>query len=117
MSNEAAGSLSLLLSLLCVTVVVVVVVVSVCAVWCGDTLKIPRVYVQNVPVCTGNTSTCVNTCGCGAGTHGDVLNGHTGGGERSSSVLLTKICPRRVITCPRGSTKKPMHVTYFQFEE
>ena len=36
------------LSLLCVAVVVVE--------W-GDTLKNP-VYVQNVPVCTGNTSTC-----------------------------------------------------------
>ena len=40
---------SLSLSLLCVAVVVVV--------W-SDTLKNPRVYVQNVSVCTGNTSTC-----------------------------------------------------------
>ena len=77
-SKEAAGCVSLSLSLLCVTVVVIVVVVSVCAVWCGDTLKKPRVYVQNVSVCTGNRSTYVNTCGCGDGTHGDVLNGHTG---------------------------------------
>ena len=35
---------------LCVAVAVVVVVVCVCgAVW-GDTLKNPRVYIQNVPV-------------------------------------------------------------------
>ena len=54
---------------------------------------------QNVPVCTGTTRTCVTTCARGAGTHGDVLNlhtevfldGHTEG-RGSSSVLLTKIC-------------------------
>ena len=74
-------------------------------------------YVQNVPVCTGNTSTCVNTCGCGAGTHGDVLNVHTGeegGGHRQFCLL--KFAHVGVITCPRGSTKKPMDATYFQFE-
>ena len=27
-------------------------------------------YIQNVSVCTDNTSTCANTCGCGAGTLG-----------------------------------------------
>ena len=37
-----------------------------------------RVYVQNVPVCTGTTHTCFNMCARGAGTHGDVLNVHTG---------------------------------------
>ena len=53
-----------------------------CVVWhtgknpCVDS-KGPRVYVQNVPVCTGTTRTCVTTCGRGAGTHGDVLNLHT----------------------------------------
>ena len=36
-----------------------------------------RVYVQNVPVCTGTMRTCVTTCAHGAGTHGDVLNLHT----------------------------------------
>ena len=44
-----------------------------------------RVYVQNVPVCTGTTRTHVETCARGAGkhgdvferTHGDVLSGHT----------------------------------------
>ena len=47
---------------------------------CGvcDTLKKPRVSVQNVPVCTGTTRTCVSTCARGAGTHADVLSGHTG---------------------------------------
>ena len=39
--------------------------------------KRPRVYVQNLPVCTGTTRTCVETCARGAGTHGDVLSGHT----------------------------------------
>ena len=33
---------------------------------------------SNVPVCTGTTPTCVTTCGRGAGSHGDVLNPHTG---------------------------------------
>ena len=74
--------------------------------------KRPRVYIQNVPVCTGTTRTCVSTCARGAGTHGDVLNVHTGtfsmdtrgrfqwthGGRGSSPVLLTKNCPRKVIT-------------------
>ena len=36
-----------------------------------------RELIQNVPVCTGTTRTCVSTCGRGAGTHGDVLNLHT----------------------------------------
>ena len=40
--------------------------------------KRPRVCVQNVPVCTGTTRTCFNTCARGAGIHGDVLNVHTG---------------------------------------
>ena len=34
-------------------------------------------WIQNVPVCTGTTRTCVTTCARGAGTHGDVLNLHT----------------------------------------
>ena len=84
-------SLSLPLSLSpCVVVVVVVscvyvfvVVVRACGVvWCG-TLKTP--VFQYVPVCTGTTPASGNTCGRGAGTHGDVSNVHTGGthGERS----------------------------------
>ena len=38
----------------------------------------PRVYIQNVPVCTGTSPASVTTCGSGAGTHGDVVNVHTG---------------------------------------
>ena len=49
-------------------------------------------------------------------THGDVSNPHTED-RVSSSVLLTKICPRMVITWPqRGPPKKPMDLTHFQFE-
>ena len=40
-----------------------------------------RVYIQNVPVCTGTTHTCVSTCARGAGTHGDVLNVHGHGAQ------------------------------------
>ena len=46
---------------------------------CGVThWKNPRVHVQNVPVCTGTTRIHVSTCARGAGTHGDVVDGHTG---------------------------------------
>ena len=74
-----------------------------------------RVCIQNVPVYAGNTRTCFSTCARGAGIHGDVLKGHTEGRAVSSSVLLTKICPRRVITWPQRSTKKPTDLTHFQF--
>ena len=69
---------------LCVGVVVAVAVV--CGVWRGRlknlrvyVQNVLRVYVQDVPVCTGTTPACVSTCGRGAGTHGDVLNAHTEG--------------------------------------
>ena len=62
---------SLSLSKLCMAVVVVV--------W-RDTLKTSVCMFKKVPVCTGNMSTCVCTCGRVAGTHGDVLNVHTEGG-------------------------------------
>ena len=39
--------------------------------------KRPRVWIQNIPVCTGTTRTCFNTCARGASIHGDVLNVHT----------------------------------------
>ena len=45
---------------------------------CVDSKRL-HVYIRNVPVCTGTTRTCVETCARGAGTHGDVLNAHTGG--------------------------------------
>ena len=103
-------SLSVSLCLCCV-----VCVVSPCV--CSKTppcvrSKRLRVKIQNVPVCTGTTPACVTTCGRGAGTHGDVLNAHTGGrGEEGAGVvlvnfLLSKSCPRRVITCFRGSPQE-----------
>ena len=57
---------------------VCVVVVMVCACAVVRHAENPRVYIQNVPVCTGTTPASGNTCGRGAGTHGDALNVHTG---------------------------------------
>ena len=46
------------------------------------------------------------SCGCGADTHGDVLDVHTREREREVIVSSTyQKSPRRVITCPTGSTK------------
>ena len=80
-------SLCLCLGVVCVVVLcgvcgvacVVVVCRVVWCVWCPRVYvqKRLRVYVQNVPVCTGTTLACVTTCGRGADTHGDVLNLHT----------------------------------------
>ena len=77
----------MLCCVVCVVVVVVllVVVVSVCVlrhteksgktrVW----IQKRRVYIQDVPECTGTTRTCVSTCARGARTHGCVLFEHTG---------------------------------------
>ena len=104
----------------CVVVCVAVVVCVRCGVVrcgvCRGTLKNPRVYTQNVPVCTGTTRTSIKTCARGAGTHGDVLNGHTGFSARHTTrhktqdtthktTQLTKNCPRKIITCFRGSPK------------
>ena len=93
-----SSSLSLAL---CVVVIVVVMCVAVVVVVWGDTLKKKkRVYVQTFP--------CVLATRPHVQTHVDVVLVHTGRGRRgSSSVLLTKICPRGVITCPRGSTRNP----------
>ena len=79
---------------------------------CVDSKRL-RVYIQNVSVCTGTTRTCqvhmFDTCGRGAGTDGDVLNGHggvlnlhteEGGGHRQ--FCLPKNHPRRVLTGTRG---------------
>ena len=71
--------LSLRVLLLVVVSCVHVVVVVVCACGVGWHAENPRAYIQNVPVCTGTTPACGNTCGRRAGTHGDVLNVHTGG--------------------------------------
>ena len=118
-----------------------------CVVWCGGVVvwwcgvvcgaawhaeKNLRVYIQNVPVCTGTTRTCVTTCGRGAGTHEDVLNLHTEvfwtdalvrGGERrekeeggSPSVLLTKRKPHEEFSLgfPQVQQKKPLYLSHFQ---
>ena len=71
----------------------------------GGFKKRLRVYIQNVSVYARTTRTCVSTCARGVGAHGDVLSGHTAG-RGSSPVLLTIICPRRVITWPQRSTKE-----------
>ena len=126
-------SLSLFLSVslcFCLSVSVSVWWCVVCGgVWCVVW------HAEKTSVCRFNTSPCVpdttpacfDTCGRGVGTHGDVLNLHTevfwtdtrGGGRRggSSSVLLAKICPQRVITCPRGSPKKRLRVYPFKVWE
>ena len=119
------------------------VCVRVCVCVCGVPTR-PRVYVQNVAVYAGTTLACVSTCTCGAGTHGDVSNLHTGcfgwahggfsarntkrntkrkitrnitQGRVSSPVLLTKKSSRRVLTWPqRGSPQKPLDLTNFKFE-
>ena len=86
--------------------------VSLCVsltVLCG-VCGVPVCTFKNTSVCTGTTPACDNTCGRGAGTHGDVSNVHKGtfrmntrrrkgrGKSGSSPVLLTKICPRKVVS-------------------
>ena len=60
-----------------------------------------RVHIQNVPVCTGTTSTCFSVCARGAGTHGDVLNVHTEAFRKYTQGRFERT--RGVITCPSGS--------------
>ena len=105
------------------------VCVCLCVLWYVEKLiktriwlqKRLRVYIQNVSVYAGTTRTCVETCARGAGTHGDVRNVHKEAFltphtwcRGSSSVLLTKICQRTVITCFRGSPKKLLDLSCFQ---
>ena len=74
-------SVSLCLSPCRVVVVLlwwVVVWCVVCVVYGVCPLNTSRVYVQNVPVCTGTMGTCVSTCARGAGMHGAFLKVHTG---------------------------------------
>ena len=113
-------SVSLCLSVvLCVVVLCGVCVCGVLCVWCGvwrglARRKNLRVWIQNVPVCTGTTRTCGNTCARGCRyTRGTFLNLHTevfwtdtrgAGGHRQC--CLPKICPRVVITCFRGSPQE-----------
>ena len=118
---------------LCVVVCFVVwCVVCVCVVRCGacrvvwhaenpvSRLKTPPcVHSKRPRVCRQHAHMLFNMCAwcrytrrrfeC---THGGVLDGHTG----SSPVLLAKKSPRGVITCSRGSPKKPLDHTHFQFD-
>ena len=78
------GKLSCVVRSGVVCVVVCVRCRGAVAVWCLDSKppcvhsKRARVYVRNFSVCTGTTRTCVSTCARFAGTHGNVLNVHTG---------------------------------------
>ena len=75
----------------------------------------PHMYVQNVPVCTGTTRTCFNTCARCAGIHGDVLNvhmgtclsGHTGffSVSHHTTTPHTPHRPHRPHTTPRHKTQ------------
>ena len=49
----------------------------------------PRVSFLNVPVYAGKTRACVSTCARGAGTHGDVVDGHTTTPHRTTANTKT----------------------------
>ena len=93
----------------CFGVLLVVVSCVLCLVVLLIGFKTSRVY--------GHHAHMLNTYARGAVTHVGVLDGHTAifwtDTRVSSSVLLTKICPRRVITCFRGSPKKPLVLSHF----
>ena len=80
-------------------------------------------YIQHFTVCTFKTSQCMSAPRAHVETHvrvvlvhtGTFLNPHTGA-RGSSSVLPTKNCPRKVITCFRGSPKKILDLSRFQIE-
>ena len=83
----------------------------------------PPVSIQNASACTGTTRTCVSTCARVAG-NGDVLNVHTGTfwmdthgeGRGHRQFCSQKFAHVGLITCPTGSTKKPMDLTHLKFE-
>ena len=113
-------SLSLSVSAVSQCLCLLVVLWSCCCCVVVYTLKKTRVYVQNVAMSTGTAymlkhmcAWCRYTRGRFERTHGDALNGHTGG-RGSSPVLLTRICPHRVITCLRGPPWKPLDLSHFQ---
>ena len=66
-----------------------------------------HVCIQNVSVCTGTTSTCVNTCGRVAGTHGDVLNVRTE--RRFQSTLGVFSVPHQTHRTPHTPQTKNTH--------
>ena len=90
----------------------------------------PRVCVQNVYVCAGNMPTCFYTCGHVAGTHGNVLNAHTGtfsmhtrrgGGEegrgRERRVIASSAHQNGPRLDPREvHQKQPLDLTHLRFE-
>ena len=92
-----------------------VVLCGVCGVVCGAAwhaekppcvdAKRPRVYRHHAHMCYHMCAWCRYTRKRFASTHGGFLDGHTEG-RGSSSVLLTKIWPRVVITCFRGSPQE-----------
>ena len=92
---------------------IAVVSCVLCLVCCVKRCKTPVCGFKNAPVCTGTTRTHVLACACGAGIHEDVLDGHTvtfwTDTRRfcmaATAPQLTKISPRGVITCFRGSPK------------
>ena len=70
---------------------------SPCCVWCvclgvgrgeGPCVRSKRlrVSIQNVPLCTGITRTCVSTCARGASTHGGRFESTHGGLQRATAM-------------------------------
>ena len=131
--GSACGVCGVVCGVVLLVVMVCVWCVCVCVrcVWCGTLKKtwktrmwIPtrlRACIQNVSVCTGNRSTCINTCGRGAGTHVDVLNVHTEafliytreegrGGHRQ--FCLSKIAHVELSRASEVHRKQPLDVTH-----
>ena len=63
-----------------------------------------RESIRHVSVCTGTTRTCVSTCARGAGTHGDVLDGHIPHTTHHTA-------PRTHHTTPQHHTPHAPHAT------
>ena len=116
------SSFSVFFLCLCLRVLVVCVslcvVVCVCVELCGVLLCVWCVvwHAEN-PVCRLKTPPCVHSQHArGAGTHGRFECTHGSVCESthgwSSPILLTKKSPRRVLTWPHGSLKKPLNLAY-----
>ena len=108
-------SLSLSLSVSLCVCLSLSLCLSVCVVWCVWCPRVYvqkhlRVYVQNASVCRYKKSPCVPAPRPHVLTHAGVVPVHTGtfrmhtrrrkgrGKSGSSPVLLTKICPRKVVS-------------------
>ena len=82
--------------------------------------KRPRVCRHHAHMCFNMFAWCWYTWRRFERTHGDVFestHGEQGRGSGSSSVLLTKNCPRLVITSFRGSPKKLLDLSHFKFKD